>query len=148
MLQLYKVCDRGTMLRKQEDDEINRYIRERIRQVRIDANETQDDLADRLKKSRVSISDMERGRVSVSAADLAIISNHYGKPISYFYPPIVSIDKSKLSPIEEELIFMFSQLPLTQQRISLQYTKQQVQITEKADLHELNEIYAEFKNKK
>lgn len=122
--------------------------RERFRQVRLETSETQVDLAERLHKSRVSISDMERGRVAVSAADLAIISNHYGKPISFFYPPSVSVNKDNLSQIEEELIFLFNRLPITQQRISLQYTKQQVEITNKADEHELNEIYTEFQSNK
>ena len=136
------------MFRKQEDDEINRYIRERIHRVRLEANETQDDLAERLKKSRVSISDIERGRVTVSAADLALIANHYKKPISYFYPPVVIVNKDSLSPLEEELIFLFSQLPQTQQHITLEYTKQQFEITIKASSHEFDETYANYKSNK
>jgi transcriptional regulator with XRE-family HTH domain len=65
------------MFTKQEDYELNRYIRERIHQSRLEANETQDDLAERPKKSRIPISDIDRGRVAVSTSDLALTANHY-----------------------------------------------------------------------
>jgi len=135
------------MFRKPEDDELNRYIRERIRQVRIEANESQKDLARKLEKSRVAVSDMERGRVAASAADLALIAAWYEKPISYFYPPRVTVNKDQLSQLEEELIVLFSQLPVTQQHIALEYIKQQVDITIKAYDQEQNAQYAEFKSK-
>jgi transcriptional regulator with XRE-family HTH domain len=134
------------MFKRQEDDVPNRYIRERIRQVRIAANESQDDLAKKLSKSRVTVSDMERGRVAVSAADLAFIAALYEKPISFFYPPRVTVNKDELSKLEEEIIFLFSQLPDTQQRIALEYIKQQVEITIKASDQEFEERYAEFKS--
>ncbi len=137
------------MFRKQEDDDkVNRYIRERIRQVRTVASESQDDLAKKLEKSRVTVSDMERGRIAVSAADLALIAAYYEKPIGFFYPPSISVNKDQLSQLEEELIFLFSQLPITQQRIGLEYIKQQVDITLKASDQEFNEQYAEFKSNK
>lgn len=137
------------MFKKPEDDgKVNRYIRERIRQVRTMASESQEDLAKKLKKSRVTISDMERGRVSVSAADLAYIAAFYEKPIGFFYPPSITVNKDQLSQLEEELIFLFSQLPTTQQHIALEYIKQQVEITIKAYDQDSNNLYAEFKSKK
>jgi len=136
------------MFRKPEDDEVNRYIRERIRQVRTMASESQDDLAKKLEKSRVTVSDMERGRVAVSAADLALIAAYYEKPVSFFYPPRVTVNKDQLSQLEEELIILFSQLPPTQQRIALEYVKQQLEITIKADDQEFNDRYTEYKSKK
>ncbi len=114
------------------DDGGNRYIREKIKQARHEADESQGDLAKALGKSRVTISDIERGRVSIGASDLGIIAAHYEKPISYFYPPRVVVKKDELDQLEEELIFLFSQLPEIQKRISLEYIKQQVDITNKA----------------
>lgn len=114
------------------DDAGNRFIRERIRQARLDAKESQEELAKALDKSRVTISDMERGRVEINAADLGFIAAHYDKPISYFYPPRVVIDKDELSALDEELLFLFFQLPDTQKRISIEYTRQQVEITTRA----------------
>jgi transcriptional regulator with XRE-family HTH domain len=113
------------------EDKINKYIRERIKQSRHEANETQENLARTLEKSRVSVSDIERGRVEVGAADLTFIANHYSKPISYFYPPVVSV-QGKLSALEEELLIYFSQLPETQQYIALEYIKRQSELSSKA----------------
>lgn len=114
------------------DDAGNRFIRERIKQARLDANESQEDLAKALDKSRVTISDMERGRVEINASDLGFIAAHYDKPISYFYPPRVVINKDELSPLDEELLFLFIQLPDTQKHIAIEYIRQQVEITNKA----------------
>jgi len=136
------------MSKKQEDDKVNAYIRERIHQVRTGANESQDDLAKKLNKSRVAVSDMERGRVSINAADLAFIAAFYEKPIGFFYPPQITVNKDHLSQLEEELIFLFLQLPTTQQRIALEYIKQQVEITIKALDQENNDLYADFKSSK
>lgn len=74
------------LFRKHQDDIANRYIRERIRQARLESNETQVDLVKVLEKTRVAVSDLERGRVSVSAADLSLIAAYYEKPISFLSP--------------------------------------------------------------
>lgn len=114
------------------DDAGNRYIRDKFRQARIEANESQGDLAKALNKSRVTISDMERGRVEINASDLGLIAAHYDKPISYFYPPRVVINKDELSSLDEELLFLFYQLPDTQKHIAVEYLRQQVHITNEA----------------
>lgn len=114
------------------DDAANRYIREKIKLARTEANESQDDLARALGKSRVTISDIERGRVIIGASELGFIAAHYDKPISYFYPPRVKIVKDDLSALEEELLFLFIQLPDIQKHIALEYIRQQVQLTIKA----------------
>ena len=121
------------MVRQSKNDNAtNRYIREKIKQARIEAQESQEDLAKVFQKSRVSISDIERGRVEVSASDLGWIAAHYDKPISYFYPPRVVINKDELTQLAEELLFLFNQLPETQKQISMEYIKQQVNITNNA----------------
>jgi len=69
-----------------------------------------------------------RGRVSIGASDLGFIAAHFEKPISYFYPPRVIVNKDELSSLDEELLFLFIQLPDTQKHIALEYVKQQVEI--------------------
>ena len=121
------------MLREQKhDDSANRYIREKIKQARAEANESQDDLAKAMGKSRVTISDIERGRVEIGASDLGWIAAHFEKPISYFYPPRVVVSKDELTSLDEELLFLFFQLPDTQKHIAIEYIKQQVELTNKA----------------
>jgi len=115
------------------NDTVNKLIREKIRQARLNAKESQEDLAGVLNKSRVTISDMERGRVAINASDLGFIAAHYDKPISYFFPPRVIIKKEELSQLDEELLFLFFQLPDIQKHIALEYIRQQVEITKKAN---------------
>ena len=117
--------------RQKHEDKIDRYIRERIRQARTDANKTQDELAKAVYKNRVTISDIERGRVQVSASDLAFIAAELEKPISYFYPPVLGVH-GDFSPLEEELLAYFAKLDPPQQHISLEYVKQQVDATIRA----------------
>ncbi len=120
------------MFKRVEKDKANTIIRERIKQARLEANETQEDLARILQKTRVAVSDLERGRVSVRSADLLIIAMHYELPISYFFPDRVKVKKGDLSPLDEELIKLFWQLPDTQKHIALEYVRHQVEIIEKA----------------
>ena len=120
------------MFKSVKKDRANSFIRERIKQARLEANETQEDLARRLQKTRVAVSDLERGRVSVSAGDLMVIALHYDKPISYFYPDDVKVSENDLSPLDEEIIKLFWQLPDTQKHIALEYVRHQVEIINKA----------------
>jgi transcriptional regulator with XRE-family HTH domain len=114
------------------DSAPNRYIRTKIKEARTEANESQETLAEAMQKSRVSISDIERGRVEISASDLGFIAAHYEKPISYFFPPRVVVNKDELSKLDEELLFLFFQLPDTQKLIAIEYLKNQVEIVNKA----------------
>ena len=89
-----------------------------------------------------------KGRVAVSAADMALIAAHFGKPIAFFYPARISVSKDDLSSLSQELILLFEGLPPTQQRITLEYVKQQVALTIKAEEREFRDQYAAFKSKR
>jgi len=103
-----------------------KYIRTQIKRARVEANDSQADLAMSMGKSRVTISDMERGRVIINANDLLTIALTYNKPISYFFPPEFAINQDELAPIEEELLFLFKKLPHVQQHIAIEQMKEQV----------------------
>ena len=121
------------MFKSRKNDKLNKYIRERIKQARLEAGETQEDLAKKMEKTRVAISDLERGRVSVNSSDLGFIAAYYDKPISYFYPPRLKIDKDDLSSLDQELLMILWQLPEIQQHIALEYVKQQLDVVNKAE---------------
>lgn len=65
--------------------ELNQKIVERIKAARIAREKTQEDLAGLLNKTRAAISDMERGKVQVSAGELYLIAKMLDKPIEYFF---------------------------------------------------------------
>lgn len=113
-------------------DPISAFIRDRINQARIDAGETQGDLAQALGRSRVSISDIERGRVAISAPDLALIAAHYGLPVSFFFPSQLSVTKNELSRLDQELLATFWSLTEEQKYVAIEYLKQLARISKKA----------------
>ncbi len=65
--------------------DLSGYIRDRLKQAREDVGLSQYELAERFGSTQSSISGIERGRVEVSAADLARLAGILGKPITYFY---------------------------------------------------------------
>ena len=88
------------------EDKINRYIRDQAKKAREDSSASQEDLAHVLEKSRVAISDMERGRVEVSASDLVFIANYFEKPLTYVFPAAIIDPQAKdLTPQEKELVW-------------------------------------------
>ncbi|MCB2210333.1 helix-turn-helix domain-containing protein [bacterium] len=64
---------------------MNETITKRIRKAREERDLTQQDVADYLGRTAASISDLERGKVQVSAKDLFKLSQFLNKPIEYFY---------------------------------------------------------------
>jgi len=91
-----------------EHDRINRYIRDRVKEARLERGMSQDDLALYLGKTRVAISNLERGQAQVNAGDLAILAKALEKPISYFYPEDVAGPTARdLSPTEKGLVQSF-----------------------------------------
>lgn len=76
-----------------------------IKNARIEMGKTQKDLADALNKTPAAISDMERGKVQVSASELYTIAQLLNKPIEYFYNEEVG------DSISQEIIFGIRSLP-------------------------------------
>lgn len=64
---------------------MNNIIAQRIKEARLEREFTQQDLANHLGKTAAAISEIERGKVQVSANDLYQISQFLDKPIEYFY---------------------------------------------------------------
>lgn len=64
---------------------MNETIVKQIKAARIERGFTQKDLADALNKTPPSISDLERGKVQVSASELYEIAKLLDKPIEYFF---------------------------------------------------------------
>lgn len=122
-----------------KENKVDRYIRERIRQAREEADLSQGDLAQRVYKNRVTISDIERGRVGISGSDLFAFAQVLNKPINYFCPPFLLVTQDDVSPIEEELLIELRQLPETQQLMALEYIRQQRQIADRVSERQQSE---------
>ena len=89
------------------DDEA--FVRDRIRQAREDAGLSQRDIARLYGVSQSKVSDIERGRVQVSAGQLLEIATLLSKPITFFFPSAST--NRELSKLEAELLDAFRALP-------------------------------------
>jgi transcriptional regulator with XRE-family HTH domain len=122
--------------RKQED-KYNRFIRTKVKEAREERGLSQEDLGKSIDKSRVAISDIERGRTEISAVELMPLSYALEKPITYFYPDLPGIrgaNLQELSDKERELVHFFRaiQNPALE-NIALNQIKQFVDASIQAD---------------
>lgn len=86
-------------------NDINFEIAQRIRAARLQRNLTQQDLAEKFNKTSAAISDIERGKTQITAADLVLFSELLVKPIEYFYGEDFSDSEV------EDIIAIMRQLP-------------------------------------
>ena len=110
---------------------MNDLIVKRIKEARLERGLTQQNLAKHLGRSTASISELERGKVQVTASDLFLIAQLLNKPIEYFYGEEFS-DKdiqeykdngSKI--ISQDLIY--ASIPILMQKHSI-YTETKLEI--------------------
>lgn len=112
-------------------EQINEYVRNRFREARRQKGATQGDIARLLGKTRVAISDVERGRVNISVSDLSRVACYFELPIAYFFPPYNSVE-SRLSPLEEELLLAVRQLSEVDQHVILEQTRDRHRLVDRA----------------
>lgn len=127
---------------------LDQFIRERIWHAREGRGMSQEGLAEYIYKSRVAMSDIERGRVQVSASDLALIAAVLEKPVSYFYPPNHrGVEEGHLSPEEKELIHFYRQIQdNTHKAFAVQQVHSIVDVERREDLEELRNEYEAYKH--
>ena len=82
---------------------------ELIRKAREDAGLTQAQLAKKIHRKRLALSEMENGKVEISAQTIPLLASSLDKPISYFFPAYgqKEITSGQLSPEEQELLIHF-----------------------------------------
>lgn len=101
--------DFSEQVRKTEEEYFE-FVRKRIREAREERGMTQEELGNAIHKSRVIISDLERGRTEVNAADLMRIAHVLEKPIKYFFPIRDVPSEEELTTEEWELVLQFRKL--------------------------------------
>lgn len=97
-------------------NDLNDLIVSRIRAARSERGYTQKDLADHLNKTQATISDLERGKVQISASELYEIAIYLNKPIEYFFGEEVG-DKEI-----QDIVAVLRRQPAKQRIASLQIT--------------------------
>ena len=90
----------------QKFDSFSVEIGKRIRQARVDANLNQTELAEMLHKKQTSISEIERGKIEITASTLLRLAFSLEKPVSYFFPKWIHsrVQPEKISALQAELL--------------------------------------------
>jgi len=83
-----------------------------IRKAREEAGLTQKQLAEKIYRKKLAVSEMENGKVEFSVWVLPYLSAALNKPIGYFFPKgiIEDFKEESLSPIEKELLSNFRRI--------------------------------------
>lgn len=135
------------MTKRQE--QIAEFIREHIKQAREERNVSQDELSKAISKTNVTISDIERGKVGISAVDLALIAKALNKPISYFVPDYlhIRIPPAELKTNEQILIEEFRRLEYSElEKLILDFVSQLGDFSQKGELDKLAKQVVNVKN--
>jgi transcriptional regulator with XRE-family HTH domain len=65
-------------------EKINEYARQQLKRAREETGGTQSELCKAIGKRRNNISDMERGRLEISFADMVLMAEKLGKSLEWF----------------------------------------------------------------
>jgi len=95
---------------QQIDEDYFKFVRERIKEARKERGFTQAQLGKAIHKSGAIVSDLERGRTQVNAADLMRIAHVLEKPIKYFFPIRQVPSEEELTTDEWEIVLQFRKL--------------------------------------
>ncbi len=117
---------------------MNETIIKRIKETRIQRRLTQQDLADQLGKTASAISDLERGKVQVSASDLYQLAKYLNKPVEYFY------GEDYISEDIEDLISIIRRMDPEIRSLQIPLIKSIILLQQKADeinSHEYDDSY-------
>jgi transcriptional regulator with XRE-family HTH domain len=90
----------------QKFDSFSVEIGKLIRKARVEANMNQTELAAMLNKKQTSISEIERGKIEVTASTLLKLAIGLEKPVSYFFPKWIHsrVQPEKITALQAELL--------------------------------------------
>ena len=75
---------------------------ELIRKARIEAGLSKEELAEKINRKRLAVSEMENGKVEINAWVLPYLSGTLKKPISYFFPRIDKYEPEENDPFQAD----------------------------------------------
>jgi transcriptional regulator with XRE-family HTH domain len=126
----------------QLENKYTRFMRERIKQAREERGYTQEFLGKLISRSRVAISDVERGRTEITAFDLLNFAYALRKPIAYFYSDTEAWAGPKADDLEadeKELVLLYREISGNAMRkLAIKQVRQFAEASREADEEEAN----------
>lgn len=84
-----KILDLFSETNKSRPNKFTFYMGEQIRQARLEAGFSQEELAEKIYMRRPTLSDIENGKSETNASTLGLLTFHLKKPLTYFFPPLL-----------------------------------------------------------
>lgn len=114
-------------------NKFTRWMGERIREARQEWGFSQQELADRVGRSRPAISQMETGKMEPDASTLHSLAIHLRKPLIYFFPPLYTdiLDPKPQSVAAQEMLVLFQELDEKLQQVALKQLRALVEYYER-----------------
>jgi transcriptional regulator with XRE-family HTH domain len=88
------------------------YMGEKIRNARMEAGLSQEELAEKIYIRRPSLSNIENGKSEANASTLGLLSFYLKKPLTYFFPPPLYEEtvKKEMDELSLEMQMYFEQI--------------------------------------
>ena len=88
------------------------YMGEQIRNARLEAGLSQEELAEKIYMRRPTLSDIENGKSEANASTLGLLTFYLKKPLTYFFPPPLYEEtvKKDMDELSLEMQMYFEQI--------------------------------------
>lgn len=81
-------------MNSKNDIKVNKHLCRMFSELRKEYGYTQEEIAQLLGLSRISVVNIESGKQKVSASMVYILSCLYNRPVNYFYPELIAVSVS------------------------------------------------------
>ena len=112
---------RDFFMQPDRPNKFTRWMGERIREARQEWGMSQQELADKVGRSRPAISQMETGKMEPDASTLYSLAIVLRKPLIYFFLPLHTdiLDPKPQSVAAQEMLVLFGELDEDLQQVAL-----------------------------
>jgi len=97
---------------EERPNKFTRFMGERVRTAREEANMSQEELARIAYLRRATLSDIENGKSEADTTAFVLIAYYLKKPLAYFLPEFLydEMKREELKPLEQEVLLHFEQI--------------------------------------
>jgi transcriptional regulator with XRE-family HTH domain len=129
--------------KEERPNKFTRAMGQLIKDARDERGLSQTELSELVYRRQAAISEMENGKMEVDASTLMPLAAALEKPLTYFFPRpwVRHVPQEDLSPVEQELITEFRQLPDLEQRMIVEEVKLKRKLAARIAREEMDETF-------
>jgi transcriptional regulator with XRE-family HTH domain len=129
--------------KEERPNKFTRAMGQLIKDARDERDLSQTELSELVYRRQAAISEMETGKMEADASTLMLLAAALEKPLTYFFPRpwVRHVPQEDLSPVEQELITEFRQLPELEQRMIVEEVKLKRKLAARIAREEMDENF-------